>query len=222
MNMENQDWTSAWSQLQSRVERLETVQRSQTARELEREWSARRKALRMLPVADLISAGLVLVTAIGFLGSRFAEVLAMPWYGAPAAMLAVLAFVLVQFGARCLIAASGLNDGLPVAEAQAELAAYEVLRGRVVQITVLAGLLGWFLIPMVFLQWVAGAEVIRELPAAWIAANVVFAAVAAALFSALWRGSRWSSALRSAMLGHEVEEARRFLDRVQSFVREAA
>ena len=160
---------------------------------------------------------------------RFAtQHLGAPAVAVSAAVLAVAALIGIIVAARQLVMLAEIDFSAPVASVQERLERLQRLRIRNTRWTLLLAPLLWAPLSVVFVQAVFGVDLVRSGGGAWAMANLAFglACIPVGLWAlrraaARWGQSRFWQQLRDDVGGRTLARARRSLDELAAFQREA-
>jgi hypothetical protein len=148
----------------------------------------------------------------------------MYWFALPAAVLGVYAIANLIFLICQIVAALGIDYGMPVSVIQGRLEALRMLRIRYLQVSVLAGMLVWTAFVIVILKLLFDVDAYRSPGIPWLTANLAFsvAVVALAVFLAKKFGPGMTGSLivqrfLRDLAGYNLNEAAGFLATLAEF-----
>lgn len=216
--MEQKELIHAFNALQGRVEKLvEFDTRTQVRtemRQIRRKMALSHWTEMILSVLGVLLAGSVFTGNLG-------DVAASPLLGLPALFVWICCIVMIFLNVRSLSAASEMDYSGSVVAVQKQIAELRKLSVARARWQIVFWLQGWFLLPILALQALAGVEVLARLaeavPAAWMIGNVVFGLAMIPVIDWMLKRSRYAGSLRDVLVGEEIKDAERFLAEIQAF-----
>ena len=156
--MEIQEMMSAFSALETRVEKA-VSQQSELRNQLhESSLKSMRGKTQRSPALDIVVAGLALIATGGFVADNLNDLQLAPATAGPALIVFALSIFTINVSVRQLILSSELDYAKPMVETQLILAKLRKLRVRSTQWIFVSAFALWFVFPILLGQMLMGAK----------------------------------------------------------------
>ena len=215
--MQQQEMLTAWSELQSRVEKAISLQLESHRRIEMSEGRAIKNRARVSPICDVAIASFACLFIGNFIADHFNGLTSDPITALPAIVLFAFSILLINIGVRQLILLSDLDYAKPIAEAQVKLAKLRKLRLHSTQWTFILALPTWFIFPILLGQMVIGIHFIKAITPSWMLSNIAVGVAMIPPVNWLMKKSRYSQSLQDTIVGKNIIEAESFIREIQEF-----
>lgn len=215
--MEIQEMMSAFSALETRVEKA-VSQQSELRNQLhESSLKSMKAKTQRSPALDIVVAGLALIATGGFVADNLNDLQLAPATAGPALIVFALSIFTINVSVRQLILSSELDYAKPMVETQLVLAKLRKLRVRSTQLIFISVFALWFIFPILLGQMIVGAKFMLAINPTWIAANIIFGLLMVPVINWIMLKSKYSKSIQDELAGKDVREAEEFVNQIREF-----
>ncbi len=215
--MEIQELSSAFTALETRVEKTVSQQNDLRSQLNESNLKTIKGKTQRSPAWDIVSAGLVLIVTGGYVAGNLNELERSPITAIPAMIVYALCIFTINVSARQLILSSELDYAKPMVETQLILAKLRKLRVRSTQWIFVSVFALWFVFPILLGQMLISPKFMLAMNPAWIVGNIIFGLLMAPVINWIMMRSKYSKSIQDEFAGKDVSEAEEFMNQIREF-----